>query len=123
MLQLGDLSYLEGKRVLITGGTGSLGKKLTRIILNGCKSTVLAIYSRDEFKQYQFNASLTPEERKRLRFAARDVQLVGPVELPWIPVGGGQQGEYLTADRKLMSRNLGVFQHTSTGQLHRTVVA
>jgi len=74
MLRMGDLSYLEEKRVLITGGTGSLGKKLTQIILSGCKSTVLVIYSRDEFKQYQFSSSLSSEERKRLRFFLGDVR-------------------------------------------------
>lgn len=74
MLKLGDLSYLDGKRVLITGGTGSLGQQLTRIILAGCKNTVLVVYSRDEFKQYQFNSSLTTEERNRLRFFLGDVR-------------------------------------------------
>ena len=45
---------LEGKRVLITGGTGSLGKVLTRRILRnefGCPAKVV-VFSRDEEKQH-----------------------------------------------------------------------
>ena len=45
---------LEGKRVLITGGTGSLGKVLTRRILNGevGHPAKVIIFSRDEAKQH-----------------------------------------------------------------------
>ncbi|MFO7937200.1 MAG: UDP-N-acetylglucosamine 4,6-dehydratase (inverting) [Kiritimatiellia bacterium] len=71
---LGDLSFLEHKRVLITGGTGSLGKKLIRTILDRCQTTVLIVYSRDEFKQYQFCSSLKDTEKKRLRFFLGDVR-------------------------------------------------
>jgi len=47
--------YLEDKTVLITGGTGSLGNKLTEIILGRCKPRKLIILSRDELKQYEMN--------------------------------------------------------------------
>jgi len=45
---------LEGKRVLITGGTGSLGKVLTRRILNGEAGhpEKVIVFSRDEAKQH-----------------------------------------------------------------------
>lgn len=45
---------LEGKRILITGGTGSLGKILTRRILNGevGHPAKVIIFSRDEAKQH-----------------------------------------------------------------------
>ena len=45
---------LEGKRVLITGGTGSLGKVLTRRILSGEAGhpAKLIVFSRDEAKQH-----------------------------------------------------------------------
>lgn len=46
---------LEGKRILITGGTGSLGQKLVSRILtgeHGIPSKVI-VFSRDEAKQYQ----------------------------------------------------------------------
>ena len=42
---------LKGKTILITGGTGSLGKKLTSIILERYSPKRLIIFSRDELKQ------------------------------------------------------------------------
>jgi len=74
MITLGNIDYLEGSRILITGGTGSLGSKLTRILLGGCKSTVIIIYSRDEFKQYQMQQTLSPAEQERVRFFLGDVR-------------------------------------------------
>jgi UDP-glucose 4-epimerase len=46
---------LEDKRILITGGTGSLGKVLTRRLLSGelGKPRRITIFSRDEAKQHQ----------------------------------------------------------------------
>lgn len=43
----------NGKNILITGGTGSFGKKFTKIILENYKPNKLIIYSRDELKQYE----------------------------------------------------------------------
>ena len=45
---------LEGKRILITGGTGSLGQALTRRLLSGemGKLAKVTIFSRDEAKQH-----------------------------------------------------------------------
>lgn len=45
---------LEGKRILITGGTGSLGKVLTRRLLSGemGQPAKIIIFSRDEAKQH-----------------------------------------------------------------------
>ncbi len=45
----------EGKRILIAGGTGSLGKILTRRLLEGKmgKPKKIVIFSRDEAKQHQ----------------------------------------------------------------------
>ncbi|MFM8722633.1 MAG: polysaccharide biosynthesis protein [Acidimicrobiaceae bacterium] len=47
--------YLDNKRVLITGGTGSLGKVLTRRILSGQMGTPqsIVVFSRDEAKQHE----------------------------------------------------------------------
>jgi FlaA1/EpsC-like NDP-sugar epimerase len=49
----------EGKRVLITGGTGSLGKVLTRRILKGDQGTPrkVVVLSRDEAKQHEMRLS------------------------------------------------------------------
>ena len=77
MLRLGDLSYLDKTSVLITGGTGSLGKKLTRLILEKSNARRVIIYSRDEFKQDEMNKTFTPEEQNRLRFFLGDVRDLG----------------------------------------------
>jgi UDP-N-acetylglucosamine 4,6-dehydratase/5-epimerase len=74
MLSVGALDYLDNKRILITGGTGSLGRKLTRMILEGVPSTTVVIFSRDEFKQFQMEQEFAPAERVRLRFFLGDVR-------------------------------------------------
>jgi UDP-N-acetylglucosamine 4,6-dehydratase/5-epimerase len=43
----------DQKVVLITGGTGSFGKKYVRTILDGFKPKKLIVFSRDELKQYE----------------------------------------------------------------------
>lgn len=43
----------DGKSVLITGGTGSFGKKYTKTIIDRYKPDRVVIYSRDELKQYE----------------------------------------------------------------------
>jgi UDP-N-acetylglucosamine 4,6-dehydratase/5-epimerase len=74
MIHPGPLDYLENARVLITGGTGSLGKKLTEMILAGNKTATLIIYSRDEFKQFQMQQAFTGVQNERLRFFLGDVR-------------------------------------------------
>jgi len=61
---------LKGKKVLITGGTGSLGTALTHRLLKEDVS-VVRIYSRDEWKQTQMQEKI-PD--KRLRFLIGDVR-------------------------------------------------
>lgn len=43
--------YLDNKVILVTGGTGSFGKKFIEIVLKKCKPKVIRVYSRDELKQ------------------------------------------------------------------------
>jgi len=45
------------KNILITGGTGSFGKKYTEIILSKYKPNKIIIFSRDELKQYEMAQS------------------------------------------------------------------
>lgn len=74
MIQPGSLDYLMGKRILITGGTGSLGKKLAGIILGQVPDAQVIIYSRDEFKQYQMRELFSREQQGRIRFFLGDVR-------------------------------------------------
>lgn len=43
----------DNKTILITGGTGSFGKKYTQIILERYKPKKIIIFSRDELKQFE----------------------------------------------------------------------
>ena len=43
---------LDGKTILITGGTGSFGKCFTRYVMEHYNPKKVIIYSRDEFKQW-----------------------------------------------------------------------
>lgn len=43
----------NGKNILITGGTGSFGKKFIRILLERYKPNKVIVYSRDELKQFE----------------------------------------------------------------------
>lgn len=55
---------LNGKSVLITGGTGSFGQQYARTILARFKPRRIVIYSRDEMKQFEMAQELnTPEMR------------------------------------------------------------
>jgi UDP-N-acetylglucosamine 4,6-dehydratase len=45
------------KNILITGGTGSFGKKYTEMILSKYKPNKIIIFSRDELKQYEMAQS------------------------------------------------------------------
>jgi UDP-N-acetylglucosamine 4,6-dehydratase len=57
-------SLLNGKNILVTGGTGSFGKKFTEIVLNRYEPRRLVIFSRDELKQYEMRQQFnTPNIR------------------------------------------------------------
>lgn len=67
-----------GKRILVTGGTGSFGNAFVRRLLDEGSFERLIIYSRDEFKQYTMKNELLKEygeeKIKRLRFFIGDVR-------------------------------------------------
>ncbi len=65
---------LEGKSILITGGTGSFGKAFASHVLKNVRSVRLAIFSRDEQKQFEFANTLSEEEQAKARFFIGDVR-------------------------------------------------
>ncbi|KNZ42656.1 UDP-N-acetylglucosamine 4,6-dehydratase (inverting) [Acetobacterium bakii] len=68
---------LTGKVILITGGTGSFGKKFTEMILNNFDVKKIIIYSRDEFKQDVMNKEFSlkfPDKIEKIRFFIGDVR-------------------------------------------------
>ena len=66
---------LNNKSILITGGTGSLGKHLTRTILKKWPKTKrLVIFSRDEQKQFQMSQEFPNEQYPNIRYFIGDVR-------------------------------------------------
>ncbi|MCF0039105.1 UDP-N-acetylglucosamine 4,6-dehydratase (inverting) [Dyadobacter fanqingshengii] len=66
---------LTGKSILITGGTGSLGKALTATIFERWPNVKrLVILSRDEQKQFQMAQEYTPNKYPQIRFFIGDVR-------------------------------------------------
>ena len=61
----------NNKNILITGGTGSFGKKYTKIILSKYKPNKIIIFSRDELKQYEMAQVFT---NKCMRYFIGDVR-------------------------------------------------
>lgn len=64
---------LNDKVILVTGGTGSFGKKFTEIVLSKYKPKKLIIFSRDEFKQFQM-AKIFSEDKYPIRFFIGDIR-------------------------------------------------
>lgn len=66
------MSVLDGKSILITGGTGSFGRRLIRTALARIQVRRVIVFSRDELKQYEMRQELDAEPR--LRFFIGDVR-------------------------------------------------
>lgn len=66
---------LNHKSILITGGTGSFGKKFTeRILTQFPKVKRLVILSRDELKQFEMSQTFSPEKYPAIRYFLGDVR-------------------------------------------------
>lgn len=66
---------LTNKSILITGGTGSLGKALTKKILTDFPNIRrLVIFSRDEQKQFEMAQEFPPSVYKSIRYFIGDVR-------------------------------------------------
>ena len=76
----------NGKNILITGGTGSFGKKYTEILLKKYRPNKLIIFSRDELKQYEMAQEFNEKcmryfigdvrDNQRLKQATKDVDFI-----------------------------------------------
>jgi UDP-N-acetylglucosamine 4,6-dehydratase len=62
---------LNAKNILITGGTGSFGKKFTQILLKKYTPNKIIIFSRDELKQYEMAQEFN---HKCMRYFIGDVR-------------------------------------------------
>jgi UDP-N-acetylglucosamine 4,6-dehydratase len=81
------MGFFDDSSVLITGGTGSLGKALIEELLENTKVKRVAIYSRDELKQFHLRNHFNNDSRlrwflgdirdlERLKRALHDVDFV-----------------------------------------------
>lgn len=66
---------LNGKKILITGGTGSFGKKFVEMVLKKYPDVArLVIYSRDELKQFEMAQMFPVSKYPNVRFFIGDVR-------------------------------------------------
>ena len=70
---------LDDKNILVTGGTGSFGKKFITKLLDDTNVKRIVCYSRDELKQYQLLEQLKTSNKKdidnnRIRLFIGDVR-------------------------------------------------
>jgi len=69
---------LDGLVILITGGTGSFGRRFIETVLTRYRPRKLIVYSRDELKQSEMQTELrerfSPEDYARMRFFLGDVR-------------------------------------------------
>jgi len=64
----------ENLSVLVTGGTGSFGKKFIENILRTNPPRRLIVFSRDELKQFEMQQTLSPAKYPCLRYFLGDVR-------------------------------------------------
>ncbi len=66
---------MNGKSILLTGGTGSFGQKFTELALREYPGIErLVIFSRDELKQYEMARRFSPSDYRQLRYFIGDVR-------------------------------------------------
>jgi UDP-N-acetylglucosamine 4,6-dehydratase len=72
---------LDGHSILVTGGTGSFGKKFIKTVLERYKPARLIVYSRDELKQFEMGMELPVAQYPALRYFIGDVRDGGRLEM------------------------------------------
>jgi len=65
---------INDKTILVTGGTGSFGKKFIRTILDEYKPKKLIVFSRDELKQFEMQQEYNEKLFPTLRFFLGDIR-------------------------------------------------
>ena len=75
IFKLNDMLDLNGKSILITGGTGSFGKMFTKLILKRNPEVKrLVIFSRDEQKHFQMAQEFPESKYPAMRYFIGDVR-------------------------------------------------
>jgi len=65
---------LNNKTILITGGTGSFGKKFIKTILDKYSPKKVIVYSRDELKQFEMQQEFPDNDYPSMRYFIGDVR-------------------------------------------------
>jgi len=65
---------LNGKIVLITGGTGSFGRQFTETVLKRYDTKKLIVFSRDELKQFEMHQQFGESDYPNIRYFIGDVR-------------------------------------------------
>ena len=65
---------LQGTTILLTGGTGSFGRKFTEIVMREGRPEKLIIFSRDELKQHEMQGDFPSDPGSPLRYFIGDVR-------------------------------------------------
>jgi UDP-N-acetylglucosamine 4,6-dehydratase len=68
------MASYDGANILITGGTGSFGKRFVKRILDEHCPERLVVYSRDELKQFEMRQDFPIDKYPNLRFFIGDVR-------------------------------------------------
>jgi UDP-N-acetylglucosamine 4,6-dehydratase (inverting) len=71
---------LKNKSILVTGGTGSFGKKFIKIILERHNVKKIIVFSRDELKQLEMSNEFI-KYKKKLRFFIGDIRDLQRIKL------------------------------------------
>ena len=69
-----DASFINNKTILITGGTGSFGKQMTKILVEQFHPKKVVIFSRDEFKQSEMKKIFNEKKYPCLRYFIGDIR-------------------------------------------------
>lgn len=65
---------LDGKSILITGGTGSFGKNMVKQLLANHNPRRISVFARGEYNHFLLQNSLSVEDQKKVRFFIGDVR-------------------------------------------------
>jgi len=75
------MRQFDDKSILITGGTGSFGRRLVDTLLRHSRARRVIVFSRDEYKQYEMQQSIAALGPDRMRFFIGDVRDADRLEL------------------------------------------
>ena len=69
------MSFLKNKKILVTGATGSFGNAFVNEILKSYYDiNKIIVFSRDELKQTEMKARISPSKVKKVRFFLGDIR-------------------------------------------------